>query len=72
MANKEDQEGNLIVFEEIENKIYNIRGERVMLDSDLAEIYGVETRVLKQAVRRNLHRFPTDFMFELTLENYAD
>jgi hypothetical protein len=58
----------LIVFEEIANKIYNIRGERVMLDSDLAEIYGVETRVLKQAVRRNLHRFPTDFMFELTLE----
>lgn len=68
MADKKKQEENLIVFEEIENKIYNIRGERVMLDSDLAEIYGVETRVLKQAVRRNLHRFPTDFMFELTLE----
>lgn len=72
MANKEKQETNLIVFEEIENKIYNIRGERVMLDSDLAEIYGVETRVLKQAVRRNLHRFPTDFMFELTLEELRD
>ncbi len=68
MASEENQEANLIVFDEIENKIYNIRGERVMLDSDLAEIYGVETRVLKQAVRRNLHRFPTDFMFELTLE----
>ena len=68
MASKENQETNLIVFEQIENKIYNIRGERVMLDSDLAEIYSVETRVLKQAVRRNLHRFPTDFMFELTLE----
>ncbi len=68
MASKENQEANLIVFDEIENKIYNIRGERVMLDSDLAEIYGVKTRVLKQAVRRNLHRFPTDFMFELTLE----
>lgn len=68
MANKENQKENLIVLEEIENKIYNIRGERVMLDSDLAEIYGVETRVLKQAVRRNLHRFPNDFMFELTLE----
>ncbi len=68
MASKEKLETNLIVFEEIENKIYNIRGERVMLDGDLAEIYGVETRVLKQAVRRNLHRFPTDFMFELTLE----
>ncbi len=72
MASKEKQETNLIVFEEIENKIYNIRGERVMLDSDLAEIYGVETRVLKQVVRRNLHRFPTDFMFELTLEELRD
>lgn len=68
MASKENQESGLVVFENIETKIYNIRGERVMLDSDLAEIYGVETRVLKQAVRRNLHRFPTDFMFELTLE----
>ncbi|MGI8469423.1 MAG: ORF6N domain-containing protein [Pyrinomonadaceae bacterium] len=72
MANEENQETNLIVFEKIENRIYNIRGERVMLDSDLAEIYGVETRILKQAVRRNLHRFPTDFMFELTLEELRD
>ncbi len=68
MAGRENQETDLIVFEKIENKIYNIRGERVMLDSDLAEIYGVETKVLKQAVRRNPHRFPIDFMFELTLE----
>ena len=66
MANKENQEKNLIVFKEIENKIYNIRGKRVMLDSDLAEIYQVETRVLNQAVKRNLHRFPKDFMFQLT------
>ena len=57
----------LVMFEQIENKIYSFRGQKVMLDSDLAEIYGVETRVLKQAVRRNLHRFPADFMFELTL-----
>lgn len=56
--------------ERIERKIYVIRGERVMLDSDLAEIYGVETRVLNQAVRRNIDRFPEDFMFQLTAEEY--
>jgi hypothetical protein len=50
----------------IEDKIYVIRGQRVMLDKDLADIYQVETRVLKQAVRRNRHRFPDDFMFELS------
>jgi hypothetical protein len=48
------------------NKIYVIRNQKVMLDSDLAELYGVETKVLKQAVKRNLSRFPEDFMFELT------
>ncbi len=52
----------------ITSKIYFIRGEKIMLDSDLAEMYGVETRVLKQAVRRNIKRFPDDFMFELTKE----
>ncbi|MDO9040217.1 MAG: ORF6N domain-containing protein [Bacteroidota bacterium] len=50
----------------IQNKIYTIRGERVMIDRDLAEIYGVETRVLNQAVKRNSERFPSDFMFQLT------
>src|SRR5690606_41460465 len=50
----------------IENRIHEIRGENVMFDFDLAEIYGVETRVLKQAVRRNMERFPNDFMCELT------
>ena len=50
----------------IANKIYLIRKHKVMLDSDLAEIYGVETRMLKQAVRRNINRFPDDFMFELS------
>ena len=49
----------------IQNMIYTIRGERVMLDFDLAHLYQVETRTLKQAVRRNLDRFPEDFMFEL-------
>ena len=64
--NKRDT--NLAVIKEIEDKIYLIRGERVMLDSDLAEVYQVETKVLKQAVRRNRHRFPNDFLFELTLD----
>lgn len=50
----------------IKEKIFTIRAHRVMLDLDLAELYGVETRVLKQAVRRNIDRFPEDFMFELT------
>ena len=50
----------------IQNKIYEIRGQRVMLDFDLAELYGVETKVLNQAVKRNIERFPEDFMFQLT------
>lgn len=50
----------------IQNKIYEIRGQRVMLDFDLAAIYQVETRTLKQAVRRNIERFPDDFLFVLT------
>lgn len=50
----------------IQNKIYEIRGTKVMLDFDLAEIYQVETRVLNQAVKRNIARFPEDFMFQLT------
>lgn len=51
---------------EIENKVYEIRGCKVMLDFDLAELYGIETRTLKQSVRRNIDRFPEDFMFRLT------
>jgi hypothetical protein len=53
-------------LQQIQNKIYEIRGQQVMLDFDLARLYGVETRVLKQAVRRNSKRFPEDFMFQLT------
>jgi hypothetical protein len=52
----------------IENKIYEIRGQKVMLDFDLAEMYGVETKRLKEQVRRNIERFPAEFMFELTEE----
>ena len=55
----------------IQNKIYEIRGQRVMLDYDLAMLYSVETRVLNQAVKRNAERFPTDFMFKLTAEEWS-
>lgn len=55
----------------IKSKIHLIRGEQVMLDSDLAELYGVETKNLKRQVRRNAIRFPEDFMFELTPEEYT-
>jgi hypothetical protein len=54
--------------EVIMNKIYFIRGQKVMLDRDLAELYAVETKVLKQSVKRNMDRFPDDFMFEMTKE----
>jgi hypothetical protein len=53
------------------NKIFEIRGQRVMLDFHLAELYGVETKVLKQAVRRNADRFPRDFMFEANKEELS-
>ena len=62
----------LIPVERIVAKIYLIRDTKVMLDRDLAELYGVETRTLKQAVRRNIKRFPPDFMFELTKEEFAN
>lgn len=57
-------------LEPIKRKIYEIRGYKVMLDSDLAELYNVETKNLKRAVRTNIERFPDDFMFELTKEEY--
>ena len=55
----------IVTAETIEHKIYLIRGHKVMLDSDLAELYGVPTKVLVQAVKRNIKRFPMDFMFQL-------
>ena len=58
------------IVDSIESKIFNIRGKQVMLDRDLAVLYGVETRVLNQAVKRNLERFPEDFMFTLNKEEY--
>ena len=67
-------EGQMAVIpaERIEKAILSIRGEKVMLDSDLAELYGVETKVLNQAVKRNIARFPADFMFQLTQEEHDD
>ena len=58
------------IIQSIQNRIYEIRGERVMLDRDLAALYEVETRVLNQAVKRNIKRFPADFMFQLTPEEF--
>jgi hypothetical protein len=60
----------LIPAETIEKKILLVRGYKVILDRDLAELYGVETRVLKQAVRRNIKRFPEDFMLVLSKEEF--
>ncbi len=58
------------IIQSIQNRIYEIRGERVMLDRDLAFLYEVDTRILNQAVKRNKERFPPDFMFQLTKEEY--
>ncbi len=64
-------EKSLIPDERIEKAILLIRKQKVILDADLAELYGVETRVLIQAVKRNLERFPQDFMFQLSQEEFA-
>lgn len=61
---------SVITDEAIINKIYLIRGQKVMLDKDLAEMYSVETKVLKQTVKRNAERFPKDFMFTLTQKEF--
>jgi hypothetical protein len=64
---------NLIISKEtISDKIYFIRNQKVMLDRDLAMLYGIETKRLKEQVKRNLSRFPEDFMFELTKDEFAN
>ena len=60
------------IIKSIQNRIYEIRGERVMLDKDLAVLYETETKVLNQAVKRNAKRFPADFMFQLTAPEWED
>lgn len=63
---------SLLPIQRVENVIRFIRGHKVLLDSDLAVLYGVDTKALNQAVRRNLDRFPTDFMFQLTRDEVSD
>jgi phage regulator Rha-like protein len=69
---KKSDEQIMLPDEVIISKIYNIRGIKVLLDRDLAELYEVDTKQLKRAVRRNIDRFPEDFMFELSKEELAD
>jgi len=66
-----DSNQSLIPVKRIEKAILLVRGQKVMLDADLAALYGVETRVLVQAVKRNIDRFPEDFMFQLSQEEFA-
>lgn len=67
-----DERHLIVSVADIESRIFFIRGQKVMLDRDLANLYGVETRVLNQAVRRNIRRFPQDFMLSLTREEIMD
>lgn len=60
----------VMMLKKIESKIYEIRGQKVMLDVDLAELYDVETKVFNQSIKRNIARFPVDFMFQLTKEEW--
>lgn len=60
------------IIKSIQNRIYEIRGERVMFDKDLASLYEIEVRILNQAVKRNIKRFPKDFMFQLTMEEFDE
>jgi hypothetical protein len=68
MAKKKPSPTTLLPAERIEQSILLIRGHKVLLDQDLAQLYGVETRAFNQAVKRNIERFPDDFMFQLTKE----
>jgi hypothetical protein len=68
MKNAFSKTSTIVPQEVIENKILFLRGKKVMLDKDLAKLYGVETKTLNQTVRRNIKRFPEDFMFQLTKE----
>ena len=65
-----DKKPQIQTLDNIRSLVYSIRGHKVMLDSDLARLYGVETRVLNQAVKRNIERFPEDFMLEITRDEY--
>jgi len=71
MAKNEDKPATIVPVERIVQAIILVRGEKVILDADLAVLYGVETRVLVQAVKRNMERFPADFMFQFSPEEFA-
>ena len=68
------EDNNLIIVDniEIQNMIYSVRGKQVMLDSDLAQLYHVETKVFNQAVKRNINRFPEHFRFQLTESEFKN
>ncbi len=68
VGGKMEETKELITTDDIRSKVYIIRGQQVMLDKDLAEIYGYEVKNLNQQVKRNIRRFPEDFMFQLTRE----
>ncbi len=70
MAKKEFEA--LVAEQKILNRIYIVRGEKIMLDKDLAELYGVQTKVFNQSVKRNVERFPRDFMFQLSLKEWEN
>ncbi len=72
MTKLKNEVGITMFEEKIISKIYLIRKQKVMLDRDLAEMYGIETKVLKQAVKRNLERFPKDFMFEMSKKEFEN
>lgn len=61
-----------LTTEKVQQMIHVIRGERVILDSDLAQLYGVETKILNKQVQRNIERFPEDFMFQLTNQEFTN
>jgi len=67
-----DMDKSIIPVERIEKAIFLLHGQKVMLDQDLASLYGVETKVLVQAVKRNIERFPSDFMFQLTQQEFKN
>ena len=68
----EATKNEVMVIDHIENLVYRIRGQQIMLDSDLAEIYGYEVKYLNRQVKRNIERFPEDFMFQVTKEEVEE
>jgi phage regulator Rha-like protein len=68
----DEENGILMQLQLIQNRIYEVRGEKIMLDFDLAELYEVETRVFNQAVKRNIESFPSDFLFRLTATEWSE